>query len=252
MSDTSSLDAFPHTWSVQVLRTPPLIAPARQFVYPQNIPGEEDALNRGALLLSVRPATGGSFLATCALGFRDPSLPSGVWSCPSEHHLLAVAGGYAYRVDTLHPGTAELLEQRPVTALLPAPEHGLILLAGFHDLLALGKDGVLWRSARLSWEGITLGQIHGQHLHGTGWGHVRRCRPALRRRSPHRNARGRRLSGLRLAVFGAHAVKAQRRVALFQHATSLQHAERRRQRASLGMLRNYQGPRRKQGLVLLG
>ncbi len=169
MSGSGGREAFPRSWSAEVLAKAPLIAPARQFVYPQRVPGEEDALNRGALLVNVKPAEGGSFLATCALGFRDPSLPSGVWSSPHPDHMVAVAGGYGYRVDTRRPDGCELLEQRPVAALLALPEHGLLLLAGFHDVLAIGAEGVRWRTGRLSWEGVTLGTAEGEVLHGTGW-----------------------------------------------------------------------------------
>lgn len=161
--------AFPHTWRANVLPRAPLIAPARQFTFPQQVPGEEDALQRGALLLEVRPRTGGSFLATCALGFRDPSLPSGVWSMPAPDDLLAMAGGYAYRIPSAQPERTVLLEQRPVTAALPATQQGLVLLAGFHDVLAVGPDGVCWRTARLSWEGVTLHEVRSGMLHGMGW-----------------------------------------------------------------------------------
>src|ERR1700728_2506908 len=87
---------FSHSWSVEVLKKPPLIAPARQFIYPQQIAGEEDALARGALQLMVRPASGGTFLATCALGFTDPAMPTAVFACPDTSEMCAVAGGYAY------------------------------------------------------------------------------------------------------------------------------------------------------------
>jgi hypothetical protein len=75
---------FASTWTARILPTPPLIAPARQFTYPQRIAGEDDAMARGALLLDVKPAVGANFLATCALGFRDPALPSGVFACPAR------------------------------------------------------------------------------------------------------------------------------------------------------------------------
>jgi hypothetical protein len=163
------LEAFARSWAVEILKTAPLIAPARQFMFPQDVPGEEDALQRGALRLQVRPAGAPPFLATCALGFRDPSLPSGAWACPAADDLLAVAGGYAYRIPTQSPGSAELLEQRPVVAVLPVQEPALLLLAGFHDVLALGASGVLWRTGRLSWEGLTLGHVQEGLLHGTGW-----------------------------------------------------------------------------------
>ena len=160
---------FPHSWAAQILNTPPLIAPARQFVYPLPVPGEEDAMGRGAMLLDVKPAAGGTFLATCALGFREASLPSGVFSCPRADDLLAVAGGYAYLVDTLNPSKCLHLPLRPVAKILAAPEDGLLLLAGFHDILAIGVVGVAWQSERLSWEGLAMGEVFGGALHGSGW-----------------------------------------------------------------------------------
>jgi hypothetical protein len=164
-----SPEFFPQTWAARILTAPPLIAPARQYVYPQRIPGEEDAMNRGALLLDVKPAAGANFLATCALGFRDHSLPTGIFACPRPNDLLAVAGGYAYLIDTHAPEHCLHLPLRPVTQILPAPTAAVILLAGFHTVLALDAAGIRWQSARLSWEGITLTHTDADRLHGTGW-----------------------------------------------------------------------------------
>lgn len=161
--------SFPATWSAEILSAPPLIAPARQFTWPQRVGGEEDALARGALLLQVKPSSGGSFLATCALGFRAPTALSGIWSCPRPDNILAVAGGYAYLADTLAPERPLHLPLRPVTQVLPAPDANFLLLAGFHTIAAIGASGLLWESARLTWEGITLHGIRDNHLHGLGW-----------------------------------------------------------------------------------
>jgi hypothetical protein len=168
-NSTQPILSFPATWTARVLAGPPLIAPARQFTWPERVPGEEDALARGALLLDVRPATGGSFLATCALGFRDPRALSGVWSCPRADDLLAVAGGYAYLAGTLAPERVAFLMPRPVVAILPAPEHNLLLLAGFHTVAAVAPGGPAWETARLTWEGLTLDGIRDGQLHGSGW-----------------------------------------------------------------------------------
>lgn len=164
-----SATEFARSWSADVLKAPPLIAPARQFVYPQHVPGEEDAMQRGALHLLVKPPVGGSFLATCALGFRDPSLPSGVFCCPSADDMLAVAGGYAYLIDTRSPKNCVHLPMRPVVQIVNAVEESLLLLAGFHTVLAVDADGVRWETAKLSWEGIKLGELKNGKLHGDGW-----------------------------------------------------------------------------------
>jgi hypothetical protein len=160
---------FPATWSAEILSAPPLIAPARQFTWPQRVAGEEDTLARGALLLHVKPTSGGSFLATCALGFRAQSALSGVWSCPRSDDILAVAGGYAYLADTLAPERPLHLPIRPVTQVLPSPGSNLLLLAGFHTIAAIDVTGLLWETARLTWEGLTLNGIRDGQLHGLGW-----------------------------------------------------------------------------------
>jgi hypothetical protein len=160
---------FPHDWSVEVLKTPPLIAPARQFIYPQQITGEEDALARGALQLMVRPASGGTFLATCALGFTNPAMPTGVFACPNPHEMCAIAGGYAYVVDTTQPERSTHVALKPVVEVRTVVAQDLLLFVGFHSIVAWGPRGLAWESARLSWEGVRITSVDGNVLHGMGW-----------------------------------------------------------------------------------
>jgi len=160
---------FAQNWTAEVLARPPMIAPARQFTYPQQIAGEEDALARGALQILVHPATGGAFLATCALGFTDPRMPTGVHACPNPNELCAVAGGYAYIIDTAHPERSTHIAQKPVVEVRPLPAQGLLVFTGFHSMTAWGVNGQAWESARLSWEGIHITSVEHNTLHGLGW-----------------------------------------------------------------------------------
>lgn len=164
-----SFEAWPPGWRAQVVTAPPMIAPARQFTYPIQIAGEEDALARGALQLLVHPGAGGTFLATCALGFRSVSMPTGVFACPNPDELCAIAGGYVYLIDSAHPERCTHLALRPVVDVLVLPEYGLLVFAGFHSLMSWGAHGMAWETARLSWEGIRLGPVEGGTLHGSGW-----------------------------------------------------------------------------------
>ena len=169
MPSVDSAEAFPHAWRAEVLTKPPLIAPARQFTYPHQVAGEEDALARGALLVLVHPASGGTFLATCALGFTDASMPTGIYPCPNPRELCAVAGGYAYVIDTAAPERSTHIPLKPVAEVLPLPAHSLLIFAGFHTLLAWGAEGLAWQTARLSWEGLRIEGVEGDTLRGFGW-----------------------------------------------------------------------------------
>jgi hypothetical protein len=166
---TTAEEGFTQDWSAEILTKAPLITPARQFIYPQQIAGEEDALARGALQMLVRPAAGGIFLATCALGFTNPTMPTGVFACPNARQMCAVAGGYAYVVDTAQPEHCTHIALKPVVEIRPLVTHGLLLFVGFHSIVAWAREGIAWESARLSWEGVRITGIEGDVLHGVGW-----------------------------------------------------------------------------------
>ncbi len=170
--------SFPHHWQAEILPARPAILPALHFTYPR----QAEEIDRGALEVLIRPhapaldrETGDnpvvpqSFLATCALGFRDPAAPTGLWSAPHPDWLCAVSGGYAYLIDTAAPEHFTMLPYRPVLDIRPAPADGLLLFVGHHSILAWGRDGQAWESEILSDEGVTITSIEPGLVHGLGW-----------------------------------------------------------------------------------
>lgn len=160
---------FPHAWTARLLGVTPLIAPARSYVYPRQIAGEEDALARGALLVDVQPEGAGNFLATCALGFAEIGALRGVWSCPEPREMCAIAGGYAYIIDTQAPETSTHVNLRPVVEVHASLSHRLLLFVGFHAVAAWGADGLAWQTPRLTWEGLTNTGLSEDKIHGQAW-----------------------------------------------------------------------------------
>ncbi len=157
--------SFPAAWSAEILRARPPILPRRHLTYPAIV----EEVERGALEVMVRPAAAEPFLATCALGFASQSVPTGVWTCPDPAVLCAVAGGYAYMIDTAAPERFEQIAYRPVTEVRPLADVGLLLFSSFHSLEAWGPQGRTWQTDRLSWEGVRLGDLQGDQLEGWGW-----------------------------------------------------------------------------------
>lgn len=195
---------FPHSWQAEVLASRPLILPSRHYVYPREV----EEVERGALEVLIRPgqsdgrnAIGISelpsgrpplrreksermglpasaenprrgaepFLATCALGFRDPLVPTGLWSAPKREEICAVSGGYAYLIDTTAPERFTMIPYRPVLEVRPVVEEGLLLFVGNRAILAWGGEGQAWESSQLSDEGVTITGIEDGVLRGTGW-----------------------------------------------------------------------------------
>jgi hypothetical protein len=159
--------SFPHRWQAEVLAARPLILPQRHFVYPRAV----EEVERGALEVLIRPDAPDTqqFLATCALGFRDPAAPTGLWSAPNPEQICAVAGGYAYLIDTTAPERFTMIPHRPVLEIRPVVAESLLLLLGHHSILAWGSGGQAWESTKLSDEGVTITGVDGAVLRGTGW-----------------------------------------------------------------------------------
>jgi len=156
---------FPHTWQAEILPTRPLIAPPRHYTYPR----EAEEVERGALEVMIQPAGASQFLATFALGFAEPGALTGLWSCPAPDDLCALAGGYAYIVNTRDPSAFTHITFRPVMEVRALPQQGLLVFAGHHALLAWGSAGEAWQTPRLSSEGLRITEIGGDQLHGFGW-----------------------------------------------------------------------------------
>jgi hypothetical protein len=109
------------------------------------------------------------FLATCALGFRDAIVPTGLWSCPNANEICAVSGGYAYVIDTTAPEQFTMIVYRPVLEVRALTAQGLLLFVGHHSMLAWSATGQAWQSEKLSDEGVTITTVDDGKLHGLGW-----------------------------------------------------------------------------------
>jgi protein-tyrosine phosphatase len=159
--------SFQHGWYAKILADIPNTLPPRQFIYPTEV----EEVESGALEVMVRPIAERAlpFLATCAQGFRDPTVPTGIWSCPSREEICAVSGGYAYIIDTSAPENFTMIELRPVMEIRPLVSLGLLLFIGHHGVVAWGADGQAWESDKLSDEGVKITDIVGGILHGMGW-----------------------------------------------------------------------------------
>jgi hypothetical protein len=165
MNDSAIHLAFAHAWDAEILPARPLILPPRHFVYPREV----EEVERGALEVMVRPRDSQPFLATCALGFRDPAAASGVWAVPHPLEICCVSGGYAYVIDTRDPEQFAFLPLRPVLEVRTAADAELLLFVGHRAIVAWGADGQQWESEKLSDEGVTVTTVGGWILRGMGW-----------------------------------------------------------------------------------
>jgi hypothetical protein len=83
---------------------------------------------------------------------------TGVFGCPGRDHLCVVADGIAYLIDVRQPEAGALIAQNMVWQVETVPDANLLLLVSPWDIVAIGLEGVAWRTRRLAVEDLRIEQ----------------------------------------------------------------------------------------------
>lgn len=155
---------FPHNYEVELLDSP-TASSERLYQFPARL--EEG--DRTGIYLRITPQSGQTWIGFFAQGFDSSQVASGICSCPDPGWVCVASGGYAYLVEAGNPQSWMQIEQRPVVEVKPVSDLQLLLFVGFTSITGLGTSGGLWTTDRLSWEGLSITEIHAGILLGTGW-----------------------------------------------------------------------------------
>lgn len=153
---------FPAAFEFQVLDELPGSDEARFY-----LPGGSTTGGRDGPAIRLTSADGSSWLGIFAFGDFGRAGFTGIFTMPDPHRLCIVMKGAAYVADARSPGFCEELAFGPVTDLRVAPKQGLLVFAGLTGLIALGRLGTAWSSARIGCDDLTLTGMDEDRLYGT-------------------------------------------------------------------------------------
>lgn len=117
----------------------------------------------------VEPAGGEAWTGVFACGFDSAKVASGLYSHPDPKRMCVVAAGYGYIVDTREPRLYERVIAQPVVSVHAAREAELLLFTDFTNISAYGREGITWRTERLTWEGLRITEVTAATVRGYGW-----------------------------------------------------------------------------------
>ncbi len=154
--------SFPAEYSAVEVGLPPGAPKDMPYYFPSGSRrGGQDGI-----AVSVTPSGGGAWLGIFAFGAPSGDSPSLLASAPHPREVVVVSRGLAIRVRADNPGLWSEVPAFPVREVLVAPENGLLLLADFTKVAAIGARGVAWVTERLSMDGVRLLEVRGGHLIG--------------------------------------------------------------------------------------
>jgi hypothetical protein len=130
---------------------------------PETFSATGQGKHREGFVVEFSPAEGQRWV-----GNFQPGLTgfSGVFHEPGTERLVVTASGKGYVIE---PATRQCVREfgRQVEEVLAVPEGTLIFSNGLW-LEALGPRGLVWKSRRLSWDGIDRLRLEGDRIEGLG------------------------------------------------------------------------------------
>ena len=135
-------------------------------------PGATTQGGLDGLILEVRPSRGTAWIGTFAFGNISKTGVTGVFTMPNQREICVVARGEGYLVNVEAPTTWQTIRAVPVIEVRPVAQHELVIFANFTELFAYGLTGLLWRTKRLAWDGLTLLSVSENSIHGEYWDHA--------------------------------------------------------------------------------
>jgi len=161
---------FPRNYEARILEGAPLPHPLEKLYH---YPAELEEGDRTGVYVRVEPRNGNAWNGFFALGFDSEQVVHAIATCPDPDSLCVVAGGYGYVMKAHDPTQWFRLDQSPVVDLRVLQTQKQLLFVGFTTISAVGASGLAWTTEQLSWEGIRIGEISAQKLHGFGWDALR-------------------------------------------------------------------------------
>jgi hypothetical protein len=159
-----STNLFPAAYEFERLAELPASRAKRLFYPGATAIGGRDGLN-----IHIIPHGGEEWIGTFAAGGFGPKSVTEVCHTPNPNKLCVVSEGQGYVLDVRHPKSCDSVPIFPVLALRSSAKHRLLIFANHTELLALGEQGVAWRTARLSWDSLKLTSMTDDELSGVFW-----------------------------------------------------------------------------------
>jgi hypothetical protein len=132
------------------------------------IPQPKSRPEHNGLWLKLTPATGKSWVGVFAFLFESPRSFSRVVSTLDADFVCVISRCAGYIVKVNEPGIWERIAV-PVLDVRLLPEHQLLVLSGYTELVAYGKNGLAWRSPRLCWDELKIVNVTHSTIEGTGY-----------------------------------------------------------------------------------
>jgi hypothetical protein len=157
---------FTHQYEIEVVSELPSGAGEQKRFY---FPGGVEEGGRDGLLIEVSPRGGESWLGIFAFGYDSPDVVTGIYTYPDSISVCVISAGQGYIVRADEPHVWEEVEAYPILDVRSIPMRQLLLFADFTEIVAYGSGGMVWKTSRLSSDGLKIIEATSDYIRGLAW-----------------------------------------------------------------------------------
>lgn len=162
---------FPATYEVEQLDRIDRSGGLRVYEFPDAVPISSQQEIADAPILRVAPQHGQPWIGVfLGAQFRFPAAASGrllAWPDEASFCVVYAGGGVVVKAD--EPTRNYEIDCYPITGTFSAPSRSIVLFADFTNLIAYGRDGLIWRSRRLALDDLRVESVEGDSAHVSGF-----------------------------------------------------------------------------------
>jgi hypothetical protein len=122
------------------------------------------------MLTVVYPVGAEPWIGRFSRGTGIGASVSGLWSLPNPDQILVSSWGQGYVANVFDPSQWRALDDvYPLMHVLSDRRADIVVLGDYVRLAGFGRQGLQWRTADLSWDGLFDLEIRGGEVVGCGW-----------------------------------------------------------------------------------
>lgn len=117
----------------------------------------------------VIPDRGPAYFVHCSEGTLGNRTDSLACTCPNPNHLCVISAGLGYIINVHEPQDWFTLPTEPIIDFTSDTGHDVLVFADYTDLCCLSKNGLRWKSGRISYDGFRNLLIRGESVSGEAY-----------------------------------------------------------------------------------
>jgi len=118
------------------------------------------------LILKVKSADAVNWIGTFEPGVEGIS---GLYATPCESTLCVIVKGQGYWVPINTPEEYGLIPSFPIKKVVAVPKGEMMIFVDYSKLVAYGRNGFVWQTPSLSWDGLEVDNVTLTELTGLAW-----------------------------------------------------------------------------------